>query len=135
MMKYIHTPEDSKDIDTKLGVAIAGPDQVKMAKVTLGELGFNNFPTQRLIIGTHTWPPGRSHGSHHHPNWEQCYYIMAGQAEITVGDEKRIVGPGSSAYMPANVDHNITAVGDEMMVAFNIGCVLDENYEGENIVT
>ena len=133
-MKYIHTPEDSTGTFTGFGddtvpgipdeeegytVIIAGPDKL------YGKLGLNQFPTQRLICAIHTWPPGKNHGTHHHTSWEQCYYIIAGQAEITVGNEKRIVGPGSSSYMPTKVEHDVAAVGEEMLVAAVIGCVLD----------
>ena len=75
----------------------------------------------------HTWPPGKAHGSHHHSSWEQVYYIFAGQAEITVADEKKIVGPGSSAFMPPNIEHDIVAVGDETLVAAVVTCHLDDD--------
>lgn len=134
-MKYIRTPEDSKGTFTGFGddtvpgfadeeagytVIIAGPDELYGQEL-------NQLSTKRLMIAMHTWPPGKTHGSHHHPSWEQCYYVFAGQAEITVGDEKKIVGPGGSAFMPAQVEHDIVAAGDEPLVAAVIGCVLDDN--------
>ncbi len=137
MMKYIHTLEDLKNSFTGWGdETIPGiPREEAGYSVVItcpeGELyekqDSNPFPTKRLIVGIHTWPPGKAHGSHHHPSWEQCYYIFEGQAEITVGDEKKIVGPGGSAYMPAKVEHDVVAVGDETMVAAVISCVLDED--------
>ena len=135
-MKYIHTPEDIERAIIRFGdspvlgapcqkggysVIIAGPQEV------FGELDLNQFPTQRLIIGIHTWPPGKSCGSHNHTNREESYYIFAGQAEITVGDERKVVGAGSSAYMPPKVKHDLASVGDETLVAVVVGAVLDED--------
>ena len=135
-MKYIHTPEDAtgewagfgddtipevEQEEPGLSAILAGPDEL------YGRMGLNQFPTSRLHLSVHTWPPGKDHGSHHHPSWEQCYYIFAGQAEITVGEETKLVGPGSSAHMPPGAVHNITAVGDETLVAAVATCMLDED--------
>ena len=132
-MKYIHTPEDLRPFTgfphrpEKEGytVIISGPPEVYGAQRTGSEL--NQFPTRRIQLSIHTWPPGKAHGSHHHSHWEQVYYIFAGQAEITVGDEKNLVGPGSSAFMPPNVEHDIVAVGDETLVAAVVTCHLDDD--------
>jgi quercetin dioxygenase-like cupin family protein len=133
-MKYIHAQEDLKetfagfrDRPEKDGytVIIAGPQELYSYEKTGKKL--NQFPTKRLMVAIHTWPPGKPHGGHHHLTWEQCYYVFAGQAEISVGNEKKIVGPGGSAYMPAGMEHDIAAVGDETLVAAVIGCVLDED--------
>jgi quercetin dioxygenase-like cupin family protein len=130
-MKYIHTPEDCDSVfwgneTDGYSEQIAGPQEMYRNSKTLKGEPLDLFHTQRLIIGIHRWCPGKAHGSHHHDNMEQSYYVFAGQAEITVGDGKKIVGPGSSAYMPLNTEHDIVAVGDETMVAAVIGCVLDE---------
>lgn len=133
-MKYIHTPEDLKTFagfrdrpeEEGYTFVIVGPHELYSYEKTRKDL--NQFPSRRLSVGIHTWPPGKAHGSHHHPSWEQCYYIFAGQAEITVGDEKKIVGPGSSAYIPPKMEHNIVAVGNETLVAIVIACVLDSGY-------
>jgi quercetin dioxygenase-like cupin family protein len=138
-MKYIHTPEDLKGTFTGWGDdTIPGlPHEeegystaLAVAEELADKVDLNEFTTRRLIVGVHTWPPGKDHGSHHHPRWEQCYYIFAGQAEITVGEEKKIVGPGGSAYMPPGVEHNIMATGDETLVAAVVAVVLDEDELG-----
>ena len=82
----------------------------------------NQFPSRRMQLSIHTWPPG----SHHRANWEQCYYIFSGQARITVGEEESIVGPEGSAFMPPNVEHDIVAVGEEPLVAAVVTCHLDD---------
>jgi len=43
-----------------------------------------------------------------------------------VGDEEKVVGPGSSAFMLPQVEHDIVAVGDEDLVAAVVTCALDD---------
>lgn len=132
-MKYIHTPEDVRSFtgflhrpeEPGFTTIISGPSEVYESHRTGNEL--NQFPSQRIQLSIHTWPPGKAHGSYHHSSWEQVYYIFAGQAEITVADEKKIVGPGSSAFMPPNIEHDIVAVGDETLVAAVVTCHLDDD--------
>ena len=131
-MSYIHTPEDVKPFagflhrpeKEGLSAIVAGPEEIYGQHRTGRDL--NQFPSKRIQLSIHTWPPGKAHGMHNHKYWEQCYYVFAGEAEITVADETRIVGPGSSAFMPPEVDHDIVAVGDEILVAAVVTCLLDD---------
>lgn len=43
-----------------------------------------------------------------------------------MGDESSTVGPGSSTFMPPGVDHDISAVGTETLVAAVATCLLDD---------
>ena len=52
--------------------------------------------------------------------------MFSGEAAITVGDEKKVVGPGGSAFMPPKVEHDIVAAGNEPLVAAVVTCILDE---------
>ena len=132
-MKYIH---EAKDLEPFTGflhrpekpgftVIVAGPEEAYGPQRTGKQL--NQFASQRLQLSIHTWPPGKAHGSHHHANWEQCYYVFSGQALVTVGDEQRTVGPGGSAFMPPNIEHDIVAVGDETLVAAVATCHVDDD--------
>ena len=131
-MQYIHRPEDLEPFagflhrpePEGLTAIIAGPEAIYAAERTGKAL--NQFPGKRIQLSIHTWPPGKAHGSHHHKNWEQVYYIFAGQARITVGNETMVAGPGCSAFMPPNVEHDIEAVGDETLVAAVVTCHLDD---------
>ena len=131
-MKYIHHPDDLEPYtgflhrpeEPGFTTIIAGPDEIYGPDKTGKPL--NQFPSRRIQLSIHTWPPGKAHGSHHHADWEQCYYIFSGRARITVGDEESVVGPGGSAFMPPKVDHDIVAVGDEPLVAAVVTCHLDD---------
>ena len=44
-------------------------------------------------------PPPHAHG------WDETFYIVSGEIEISAGDESRRLGPGSVAHVPAGVMH------------------------------
>ena len=137
-MNHIHTPEDLAPFAGFLhrpepegfSTIIAGPPGIYGPEKTGKEL--NQFPTQRIQLSIHTWPPGKAHGGHSHESWEQCYYIFSGQARIRVGEEDRTVGPGGSAFMPPGVEHDIEAVGEEDLVAAVVTCHLDDGNPWES---
>jgi len=49
---------------------------------------------------------------HRHPTVEEIVYVDSGSAEITVGDEKRIVGAGGIAFIPPGAPHETRNVGE-----------------------
>ena len=46
---------------------------------------------------------------HHHPH-RQVTYVVAGTFEATVGVERRVLGPGDSFFVAANVPHGVVAL-------------------------
>lgn len=46
---------------------------------------------------------------HHHPH-EQAGILLSGKLRLTIGDETRVVEPGSLFIIPPNVPHHATAV-------------------------
>jgi mannose-6-phosphate isomerase-like protein (cupin superfamily) len=132
--KYIHVAEET-DLpfggfgdDTVPGVPVeaghslvlVGPDALYAAS----HAGY--FASERLTIGVHYYPPGRSHTPHEHATWEQVYYVISGTAKLTVGTEQRIVGPGGCSFTPPGTPHDVENVGDGELVCMVIGAVLDE---------
>lgn len=57
--------------------------------------------------------PGKGHDFHKHPDQEEVILVVAGKVEQWVDREKRILGPGDSAFIPADVVH----------ASFNVGTV------------
>lgn len=51
-----------------------------------------------------------THAPHQHPE-DEIFYIVEGEAEFILGDQKRIVGPNTSLYCPSNVLHGIRNIG------------------------
>lgn len=48
---------------------------------------------------------------HQHPQ-EQISYVIQGQLEFQVGNEKQVIGPGDAVTIPANVPHSAVALSD-----------------------
>ena len=78
-----------------------------------------------------TLAPGKGHDFHKHPDQEEVIYIAAGTVEQWVDREKRVLGPGDSAFIPADVVHASFNVGDtDAKIAAILGpCVGDIGYE------
>jgi mannose-6-phosphate isomerase-like protein (cupin superfamily) len=60
-------------------------------------------------------PSGHAVTPHHHYHLEEIYYIVAGRGVMTVGSEKREVGPGDAVYIPSRHRHTLENTGDEPM--------------------
>jgi quercetin dioxygenase-like cupin family protein len=75
--------------------------------------------------------PGKGHNFHKHPDQEEVILCIAGEVEQWVDREKRILGPGDSAFIPAGVVHASFNVGTgEAKVAAILGpCKGEIGYE------
>ena len=70
----------------------------------------------RLPIGGATTP-------HFHELTEEIYYILQGNAEMTIDDEKRDVGPGDAIAIPPGAVHTILNSGQQEL-RFLCCCIL-----------
>lgn len=52
---------------------------------------------------------------HSHPH-EQGGIVLQGQVELTIGDDSRVVGPGSLYIVPPNTPHRAASVGGPAVV-------------------
>jgi quercetin dioxygenase-like cupin family protein len=59
----------------------------------------------RLTVVEVEFAPGKGHNFHKHPDQEEVILVIAGEVEQWVDREKRILGPGDSAFIPAGVVH------------------------------
>ena len=67
---------------------------------------------ERMLLVRAVMPRGKGHRFHRHPHSEEVIYILEGQAEQWVGQEKRILGPGDAAHIPTDVVHATHNLGD-----------------------
>lgn len=100
-----------------------------------GRLGWLcNPPTtgaRDLTVIDVTLSPGKGHNFHRHPDQEEVILCTAGKVEQWVDRDKRVLGPGDSAFIPKNVVHASFNVGEsEAKVVAILGpCVGDIGYE------
>ena len=65
---------------------------------------------------------GQQNPRHSHPNTEEVLYLLAGQLEHSLGDDKVILNAGDTLLVPAGVVHNARSIGEvdaDMIVAYN----------------
>ena len=75
--------------------------------------------------------PGKGHNFHKHPDQEEVILVVAGKVEQWIDREKRTLGPGDSAFIPADVVHASFNAGDEpvKIIAILGPCVGPIGYE------
>ena len=56
--------------------------------------------------------PGLGHAFHKHPQQEEVIYVLQGQVEQWLDQEKMILGPGDSVCIPADCVHASFNVGN-----------------------
>ncbi len=65
---------------------------------------------ERLALIEQICEPGVGAPLHWH-DFDEVLQIVEGIAEVWIGEERRVVGPGVSAFMPAGVRHGFRNVG------------------------
>jgi len=75
--------------------------------------------------------PGKGHSFHKHPRQEEVLYILEGKVEQWIGEEKKILHPGDSAFVPADVVHASFNIGEgnAKILAILGPCIGEEGYE------
>ena len=66
-----------------------------------------------------TVPPGAEVGGHSHPNCDERWWLLQGEAEVVLGDNGRVVrrfGVDSILWVRAGTWHRIRNVGQEDVV-------------------
>jgi quercetin dioxygenase-like cupin family protein len=100
-----------------------------------GRLGWLSNPpntgARYLTVIDVNLAPGKGHNFHKHPDQEEVILVAAGHVEQWVDRERRILGPGDSAFIPADVVHASFNVGidDAKIVAILGPCIGEIGYE------
>ena len=87
---------------------------------------------EQLLMVRVLMPPGRAHQFHRHPAMEEIIYVVSGSAEQWVGREKRLLGPGDIAHIPADVVHGTYNAGNETLVFLAI--LAPAKFEGPALI-
>lgn len=66
-----------------------------------------------------TVPKGLGAPPHQHP-WDESFYVLKGQVEFLVGNQKHVLNVGDYVLAPANTTHAFLGLSDEegLMIAF-----------------
>ncbi len=72
----------------------------KLQKVAL-------FETANLFCDLYCLEPGQAQKPHAHAGATKFYYVVEGRAAITLGDERRELGPGELAWAAPGENHGV----------------------------
>ena len=65
------------------------------------------FRGATLFLGLNCFEAGQAQRVHTHAGADKFYLVVSGRDRITVGSEKRVVGPGTVVWAPADVPHGV----------------------------
>lgn len=68
-------------------------------------------------LGHVTILPGKKNTFHAHPNCEELLYVLRGECDHWVGDEKYHLKPGMTISIPRDSDHYAQVTGSEPLEA------------------
>lgn len=60
--------------------------------------------------------PGEGNRRHHHPDWNEWWFIIEGTWQWNIEDEIKTIQKGDLVFMPKGVNHKITAIGNEVAI-------------------
>jgi mannose-6-phosphate isomerase-like protein (cupin superfamily) len=67
--------------------------------------------TARSQTAVMTIPPGRDAGPEETHDVDQIVYVIEGEAEMRLGKERCVAGPGTVITIPAGTLHHVRSVG------------------------
>lgn len=83
--------------------------EVERVQLPFGELGWISSPAstqaRQLVVMEGSLAPGYGHNFHKHPNQEEVFYVIEGEVEQWLEHNKRLLKPGDSVFIPADVVH------------------------------
>jgi quercetin dioxygenase-like cupin family protein len=90
---------------------------------------------ERIMTVEATFLPGKSHAFHRHPNQEEVIYVLDGEVEQWVEDERCLLHTGDAVVIPAGVVHASYNVSDRpvRILAVLSPCVGEAGYEVEEL--
>lgn len=75
-------------------------------------LGLPTASVRNQSLAEATVEPGEATTRHYHAESEEIYYVVAGQGELEIDGETRVVRAGDAALIPPGARHTIRALGD-----------------------
>jgi len=70
---------------------------------------------EKFSMGIVILEPGKGHTRHNHPGIEEILYIISGEGDQLVEEERRHIRPGMMVHIPPDVYHETINTGWEQM--------------------
>ncbi|MCL4858091.1 MAG: cupin domain-containing protein [Caldilineaceae bacterium] len=108
--------------------------EVEREQLAWGSLGWVSRPAttgaRELVVIEVNLAQGHGHNFHKHPDQEEVIYVIAGQVEQWLEEEKQLLGPGDSIFIPKGVVHASfnTSAQPAKLLAILAPCVTDAGY-------
>lgn len=103
----------SLDVETKEDVFYGADDLIKVdnGKIIYWQIG-GNSSARTMLVQYERYQPGADSGdtllSHES---EEAGFVIKGRIELTVGDRRRVLGPGDAYYFDSRVPHRFRNIG------------------------
>jgi mannose-6-phosphate isomerase-like protein (cupin superfamily) len=94
-------------------------------------LAHRNSSIQNQSLAEARLAPGLATEPHFHPCTEEIYYILNGEAEMTIDDEQQTVGTGDAIGISPGQVHTIRNTGQEVLLFL---CCCAPGYEHNDTV-
>lgn len=112
-------------------------DDVQVDGLDWGHLGWVVTPTTapdaNLTVLDVTIEPGQGHDFHRHPRQEESIHVLSGQVEQWIESDRRVLGPGDAAHVPADTVHASFVADDATepgrLLVMLTPSVTDQGYE------
>ena len=88
-----------------------------------------------LSVARMTLRPGAVSEAHRHPNCTEVVHLVSGRIGQTIGNDRFVLDPGDTAFIPADCFHQSRNLGDGeavMIISYSAGRRI---YEAEQAVT
>ncbi len=77
--------------------------------------------------------PGEGNRMHHHPDWDEWWYIVEGSWEWNIEGSKKNISQGEIVFIKRNRKHQITAVGKKVAIRLAVSRYdVDHVYEEDD---
>jgi quercetin dioxygenase-like cupin family protein len=113
--------------------------EVRRDRLEWGVLGWLSAPpdtgASQLTVLEVELKPGFGHNFHRHPDQEEVIYVVHGTVEQWLEQENRVLSPGDSVFIPANVVHasfNLAETPATLMAILG-PCVSESGYESVEV--
>jgi mannose-6-phosphate isomerase-like protein (cupin superfamily) len=90
-----------------------------------------NSTASHQSLAEATIPVGEETEAHHHPRTEEIYYVLSGRGLMSLGMERREVGPGDGILIPPGTLHKIRNIAATPLV---ILCCCAPPYSQEDTI-